>query len=281
MEKNEKERNNDYKVLYIGETKKSGYERGCEHLDDLKSLKENSHLLKHLIEVHPNLKVDELKVGMRIRKTFKSALERQIGEAIAIKVSQERGYTLMNSKSEYNRCKIPRIVIDTENETYKKLKIQEENDRIKKTSIRMMKKRKKSNEKEMKLSLQEICDENRSKWRLREIEKKKEKLETEQIERESYERMKRKNRAEMKKKKLIEKIKENSKIPEKKEINWIQEKKRNWRKYRERNELDEDDENAIFNELLLAVPVRKPRIFEEFSGQNREKSGQIEGKKRP
>ena len=208
MEKNEKERNNDYKVLYIGETKKSGYERGCEHLDDLKSLKENSHLLKHLIEVHPNLKVDELKVGMRIRKTFKSALERQIGEAIAIKVSQERGYTLMNSKSEYNRCKIPRIVIDTENETYKKLKIQEENDRIKKTSIRMMKKRKKSNEKEMKLSLQEICDENRSKWRLREIEKKKEKLETEQKEKESYERMKRKNRAEMKKKKLIEKIRE-------------------------------------------------------------------------
>ena len=163
--------------MYIGETKKSGYERGCEHMEDLKTLKENSHLLKHLIEIHPNLKIDELKVGMRIRKTFKSALERQIGEAIAIKVSKEKGYTLMNSKSEYNRCKIPRLTIDTENETYKELKRQEENERIKKNNIRMMKKRKKSNDKEMKLALIEISDENRPNWRIMKKRKRKRKIE--------------------------------------------------------------------------------------------------------
>ena len=66
----------DYKVKYVGETKKTAYERGKEHLDDLKNLREGSHLLKHLLEVHPNLALDELEVGMRVRKSFKSAFER-------------------------------------------------------------------------------------------------------------------------------------------------------------------------------------------------------------
>ena len=36
---------------YIGETKKSAYERGRERKDMLKSLNEGNHLLKHLVEV--------------------------------------------------------------------------------------------------------------------------------------------------------------------------------------------------------------------------------------
>ena len=74
IRKKEKERE-DYKVIYIGETKKSAYERGREHLEDLSNLNERSHLLKHLVEVHPTLAVKDLKIGMRIKKSYRSAFE--------------------------------------------------------------------------------------------------------------------------------------------------------------------------------------------------------------
>ena len=35
---------------YIGETSKSCFERGSEHLRDANSLKKGSHILKHIIE---------------------------------------------------------------------------------------------------------------------------------------------------------------------------------------------------------------------------------------
>ena len=47
-----KRKKDDFKVKYIGETKKSGYERGKDHMRQLKSLDERSHLLKHLVEKH-------------------------------------------------------------------------------------------------------------------------------------------------------------------------------------------------------------------------------------
>ena len=46
---------------------------------------------------------------MKIERGFKKALARQISEGVEIKMS--RG-TLLNSKSEWNNSKIPRIVIE-------------------------------------------------------------------------------------------------------------------------------------------------------------------------
>ena len=63
--------------------------------------------------------MSEIKYGMRVRKSFRSALERQVGEAIAIDMEQRRGLRLMNSKSEYNRCKIARINTKTNKEIEK------------------------------------------------------------------------------------------------------------------------------------------------------------------
>ena len=37
---------------YIGETSRSAYERGGEHLKDLKDLDPGSHILKHVIKYH-------------------------------------------------------------------------------------------------------------------------------------------------------------------------------------------------------------------------------------
>ena len=65
----------DYRVKYIGETHKSTYERGHEHIRDYKDLSEHSHLLKHLLEKHPNLKKDELQVGMRVKKQYRTEFE--------------------------------------------------------------------------------------------------------------------------------------------------------------------------------------------------------------
>ena len=128
----EKKMKKEYKVKYVGETGRSAYERGAEHLSDFMNYDEGSHMLKHYLACHKDLKMNEVKFGMRVRNSFRSALERQVGEAVAIDVEKRKGKCLMNSKSEYNRCSIPRITTksiketvdekEKENEDEKKLK---------------------------------------------------------------------------------------------------------------------------------------------------------------
>ena len=49
-----------YKNVYIGESNRSSYERGKEHLEDFLRLDSGSHLLKHLVTKHPGLKSKDL-----------------------------------------------------------------------------------------------------------------------------------------------------------------------------------------------------------------------------
>ena len=70
------------------------------------------------------MKIDELEIGMKVRSSFKTALERQVGEAIAISREKQAGTTLLNSKAEFNRCKIHRL--DTRNEKMKLKEITED-----------------------------------------------------------------------------------------------------------------------------------------------------------
>ena len=92
-----KRENYNYKVKYIGESWRSGYERGREHQEDLKHLREKSHLLKHILEVHPEKKVNEVKIRMSVKMKFKFALERQVSEAVCIDQAQRNKNILMNS----------------------------------------------------------------------------------------------------------------------------------------------------------------------------------------
>ena len=112
--KNESSNENkkEYKFLYVGETWRSGYERAKEHLEDLSRLDEKSHLLKHCIDKHPGEKLENVKFGFRVKKKFNTALERQVGEAVAILLKKEKGTSLINSKSEFSRCTLPRLTID-------------------------------------------------------------------------------------------------------------------------------------------------------------------------
>ena len=52
---------------------------------------------------------------MRVVRHFKSALSRQVGEAVRIRRRGEAG-KILNSKAEYNRCRIPRLVIEEQDE---------------------------------------------------------------------------------------------------------------------------------------------------------------------
>ena len=49
---------------YIGETNRSCFERGREHLNDFGNLSTKSHMLKHAVEVHKDEEASNLKFGM-------------------------------------------------------------------------------------------------------------------------------------------------------------------------------------------------------------------------
>ena len=82
--KREEKHDGDFKFKYIGETNRSAYKRGKEHLRDFRDLNEGSHIPKHYLRHNRNISMNEMKVGMRVRAQYRSALERQIGEATSI-----------------------------------------------------------------------------------------------------------------------------------------------------------------------------------------------------
>ena len=94
---------------YIGETSRSAYERGLEHLKDLEFRRTKSHYLRHAVECHPGVSPELLDFRMKILSSHKSAFERQIREAVMIEMNN--GPHLMNSKLEYSRCALPKMTI--------------------------------------------------------------------------------------------------------------------------------------------------------------------------
>ena len=69
-----------------------------------------------------------MEYGVRVRSRFKTAIKRQVGEAVAIHREKEKGTVLLNSKSEYNRCKIQRLETRMEKGTWKDELIESEKD---------------------------------------------------------------------------------------------------------------------------------------------------------
>jgi hypothetical protein len=66
--------------------------------------------MKHWILDHPELNAPP-KFKFKIISFFSDPLNRQISEAVRI---EQRGDLLLNSKSEFNRCRVPRLKIDME-----------------------------------------------------------------------------------------------------------------------------------------------------------------------
>ena len=96
------------KFKYIGESARSAYERLWEHQHQLEQLSPESHMLKHIVERHPEEKIEDIEFRAKIIKYTRSAFERQIRESVLIQENKDC-HNILNSKSEYNRCSIPRL----------------------------------------------------------------------------------------------------------------------------------------------------------------------------
>ena len=93
---------------YIGETSRSGYDRGYEHLDKLASLSSSSHMLKHMVDKHDGEDFSKIQWGMFIIKYLRTAFIRQIEEAVLI-AKESKHNELLNSRSEWNQASLPRL----------------------------------------------------------------------------------------------------------------------------------------------------------------------------
>ena len=83
---------------YVGESARSCYERGLEHIRDLQELKKESHMLKHFFACHEGEELKDMKFGMRVMKAHRSAFNRQILESVEIQ-NQKMKHTILNSNT--------------------------------------------------------------------------------------------------------------------------------------------------------------------------------------
>ena len=66
--------------------------------------------MKHAVERHDGR--EDVPFSMKIVRKFYSALPRMIGEAVRIsRKAESTGAELLNSKGEFSRCRIPRLVV--------------------------------------------------------------------------------------------------------------------------------------------------------------------------
>ena len=113
---------------YIGESSRSAYERGWEHVNDMASLNPRSHMLKHAIIDHPGEDMSLVKFGMKIVKYCQTSFERQILESVLIQ-SERKHHNILNSRSEYNRCSLPRLTTKMGEDSYKEFGKEIENEK--------------------------------------------------------------------------------------------------------------------------------------------------------
>ena len=106
------EQRTDCPAIYIGETSRSIAERSREHWAGYIGGKEDNHMRRHQQMEHeggpPNF-------TMRVIESHRTALSRQVGEAVRIRRRGGQG-SILNSKTEYNRCHIPRLQVEEEEE---------------------------------------------------------------------------------------------------------------------------------------------------------------------
>ena len=118
-----KEAKKEIPSLYVGETSRSIYERSREHWSDWRRKEDKSHIAKHQEQAHEGAREPEF--IMKVVKSYRSALSRQIGEAVRIRRRGGDG-RILNSKAEYSRCRIPRLVVEDLDENEREIEKMEE-----------------------------------------------------------------------------------------------------------------------------------------------------------
>ena len=115
-------------AVYVGESSRSIFERAGEYWQDVMSGKIESHMWKHWQTDHPGIE-GLPKFKIRLVKVCQDALSRQVGESVRIDL---RGGNVLNSKTEYSRCRLPRLTIDRDE--WKKAKKLEKS-KVKETDV--------------------------------------------------------------------------------------------------------------------------------------------------
>ena len=96
-------------VEYLGESARTMYDRGAEHLNDLLTQAKGKPLWEHVREDHDG-EIQTSWFRMKLVKKSRSALQRQIREALEIEGSGAE--VVLNRKGEWNGSRIPRIRVE-------------------------------------------------------------------------------------------------------------------------------------------------------------------------
>ena len=127
---------------YIGETNRSVFERAYEHSKGIESLNSDSFMLKHSVDKHEGEKLNGERFGVKVLQYTRTSFERQILESV--KIQENKEHHLLNSKSEYNRCAIPRLTSKIGEKMYKEWredeKMEKEEEMRIEEKIRMLRK---------------------------------------------------------------------------------------------------------------------------------------------
>ena len=94
---------------YWGETARTAFLRGKEHLDGLHGKDEKNSLWKHS-EQHHEGSLERGDFRMEVMEKHRSALTRQVQEGVELEMNMAD--LIMNSKSEWNYSRIPRIFVE-------------------------------------------------------------------------------------------------------------------------------------------------------------------------
>ena len=117
----------------------------CQQPKAVKQLHTSSHMLKHILEEHGEDEIDNVEFGAKVIRYTRNAFERQVIESVIIQ--EERGHHILNSKSEYNRCSLPRLTAKLGERDWKKRdkEGEEEKEKEKQLEKRIIEMRKKRN----------------------------------------------------------------------------------------------------------------------------------------
>ena len=100
-------------AVYCGESKMTPRERGDNHQDDYAKNLASSHMFKHFMDKHKQEERPSFK--MVTVKFFRSAFIRQLAEAVRLRRrTQQPNTIIMNSRGEYSRCRLPRLIIESD-----------------------------------------------------------------------------------------------------------------------------------------------------------------------
>ena len=98
--------------VYTGETSRCQHLRGSEHLSGLLNKQPGNALYKHVTDVHDGELVDFKRKVVRRHNT---CLFRQVHEAVRLdRISKHPGVKILNSRGEFNRCKLVRLQVSDE-----------------------------------------------------------------------------------------------------------------------------------------------------------------------